>query len=498
MISPALPDFCSVFLSLGSAAAPAGILADAAPADAFPWTLLCALLACALAGTACVLAAKIFSALKDFQKEAEVRGNGSEAFEKTVRAEYELTRTALAENLSNFRTETANANTANSAAFNKTLAENSSSLNTTLHERFESFTQTLAGNAKLQSDALENFRKAQETAAAQTRTEITGTLEKIREGTETALERVRTESAKKLEEIRGVVDEKLQSTLEKRIGESFKLVSERLENVYKSLGEMQTVSTSVNDLKRVLSNVKARGTFGEVQLGALLEDFLAPEEFVKNFKPRPRGNEIVEFAVKLPGTDADSAEPVYLPIDSKFPIEDYSRIAEAAEKADTAGADAAANALAKRVEGEAADIARKYINPPLTTNFAILFVPTEGIYAELIRRNGFCEKILREKKVLIAGPTTLAALLNSLRVGFQTLKIQKNSKKIEDALRAVQKDFKTFSELLGTLGKNLDSAQTTLGKISDRHQKASKKLEKFEEIDAAGAPAIAESVGNND
>lgn len=431
------------------------------------------------------IAFAILAAVRSFKKSLNERDaagalGAGEAFEKTVRDEAERTRTAVKAEISSFRAETTHANATNSAALGAALAERSRELNDTLHSRFESFTNSLAEAAKTQSETLDKLREAENLAAAQNRKTLSDSLDKLR-----------AENAKKLDEIRGVVDEKLQTTLEKRIGESFKLVSERLENVHKSLGEMQEVSASVDDLKRVLTNVKTRGTFGEIQLGSLLEDFLAPDQFVRNFKPKAGGNEIVEFAIKLPGNDRDSDRPVFLPIDSKFPIEDYGRIRDAAEKADAAGVEKASKALANVVEGFAADVSKKYISPPQTTNFAILFVPTEGLFAELLRRPGFAEKIQRERHVLLAGPTTLAALINSLKVGFQTLAIQKNSRQIEKALVDVKKDFEKFRALIDKLGKNLSDAQKTLSDVSGRHDQATKKLTRFEKTtDLAASSAL--------
>lgn len=333
-------------------------------------------------------------------------------------------------------------------------------------------TQTLTGALSQQFSLINE-------SVARSRAEQTQSLETIRSSMEKSITALREENAKKLDEMRGVVDEKLQSTLEKRIAESFKLVSERLENVHKSLGEMQSVATNITDLKRVLTNVKARGTWGEVQLGNLLENMLAPEQYARNIKPKPRGNEIVEFAIKLPGRDGENGKPVWLPIDSKFPKEDYERIVDAAQNADADALERAAKQLASTVEKCARDIRDKYIAPDYTTDFAVLFVPTEGLYSEILRRPGLAEKIQREYRVMVAGPTTFAALLTSLQKGFQTLAIQKNSAKIADTLRAVQKDFDTFGELLEKVGKKLSEAQSTISLTADRHRIASKKLDPF-------------------
>ena len=341
-------------------------------------------------------------------------------------------------------------------------------------------TETLSGTLTRQFSLVSE-------SLSQSRTEQARSLDSIRVAMENSIRALREENAKKLDEMRGVVDEKLQSTLEKRIAESFRLVSERLENVHKSLGEMQSVATNIVDLKRVLSNVKTRGTWGEVQLGNLLADILTPEQFERNFKPSPRSGEIVEFAVKLPGDQGDASRPIYLPIDSKFPIEDYERLSAAAQIGDREAVEKASSELAKRVKSFAMDIRNKYIRPGVTTNFAILFLPTEGLYAEIIRREGLADEIQREQRVLIAGPTTLAALLNSLQMGFRTLAIQKNSAEIAKTLAVVKTDFLRFGELLEKISAKLSDAQNAVAKTVDRHRIASKRLEKVESLDLPSA-----------
>ncbi len=395
-----------------------------------------------------------------------------EKLTRDLRDESERTRFALEKSIREFREEHSGASRNNADALQNTLAARSREMNETLHSRFETFTQTLSAAAKTQADTLDAFRAAQQKSAEENRSALAASLEKLRE-----------ENSKKLDEMRGIVDEKLQSTLEKRIGESFRLVSERLESVHKSLGEMQSVAVNVVDLKRVLTNVKTRGTWGEVQLGNLLEAMLAPEQFARNVKPRPRGNEIVEFAVKLPGRGENDETPVWLPVDSKFPKEDYERLVEAAERADSEAVERAAKQLAEAVEKCARDIRDKYIAPPHTTDFAVLFVPTEGLYSEILRRPGLAEKIQRECRVLVAGPTTFAALLNSLQTGFRTLAIQKNSAKIAKTLLDVKKDFMTFAGLLDKVEKKLAEAQNTISDTAKRHRIASDKLEKFEALE---------------
>lgn len=365
------------------------------------------------------------------------------------------------------------------------LAREQSNSREALRENREEIAKSSAIQTETLSGTLTRQFSLVSESLSQSRTEQARSLDSIRVAMENSIRALREENAKKLDEMRGVVDEKLQSTLEKRIAESFRLVSERLENVHKSLGEMQSVATNIVDLKRVLSNVKTRGTWGEVQLGNLLADILTPEQFERNFKPSPRSGEIVEFAVKLPGDQGDASRPIYLPIDSKFPIEDYERLSAAAQIGDREAVEKASSELAKRVKSFAMDIRNKYIRPGVTTNFAILFLPTEGLYAEIIRREGLADEIQREQRVLIAGPTTLAALLNSLQMGFRTLAIQKNSAEIAKTLAVVKTDFLRFGELLEKISAKLSDAQNAVAKTVDRHRIASKRLEKVESLEIA-------------
>jgi DNA recombination protein RmuC len=284
------------------------------------------------------------------------------------------------------------------------------------------------------------------------------------------LERLRRDSEAKLEAIRATVDERLHATLETRLGASFRLVSERLEQVHQGLGEMQALASGVGDLKRVLTNVRARGTFGEVQLGALLEQVLAPAQFERNVATVPGSRERVEFAVRLPGRDQDGSA-VYLPIDAKFPQEDYLRLQEAYEVGDGAAADEARRALRARLLAEGASIRAKYLAPPHTTDFALLFLPTEGLYAEALRLNGLAEALQRDCHVVLAGPTTLWALLNSLHVGFRTLAIERRSGEVWRILGAVKAEFARFGESLADVRKKLQEAGNKID-LSERRSRA--------------------------
>ncbi len=305
----------------------------------------------------------------------------------------------------------------------------------------------------------------------------------LQKNVEKALELMRADNERRLNEMREVVGEKLQKTLEARLGESFKQVSDRLDTVSKGLVEVQQITSNINDLKRVMGNVKTRGVWGETFLESLLSDSLVPEkQYVKNFRPKERSGDTVEFAIILPGNEDG---PVYLPVDSKFPREDYDRIVAAAEIGDSVALQQAQKDLAASVLGFATDIT-KYINPPRTTDFAILFLPTEGLYAEVLRFPGI-EKTLKEKRIVVAGPSTMMALIHSLRVGFQTLVVQKKSAEIAKLLGAVKKDFGNFGDLLEKINKKLEEASSVVTDAADRQRKIAKKMTKVAELPDAEA-----------
>jgi DNA recombination protein RmuC len=312
------------------------------------------------------------------------------------------------------------------------------------------------------------------------------------------LQRIQEESSKKLEAMRETVEEKLQGTLEKRLGESFQQVSERLEAVHKGLGEMQTLATGVGDLKKVLTNVKTRGTWGEIQLGNLLEQVLTPAQYERNVATKASGNERVDFALRLPGPEENDDTPVWLPIDAKFPQEDYQRLLDAQERGDLAAAEEASRQLEARIKGEARSIRDKYLNPPLTTDFAILFLPTEGLYAEVLRRPGLAEGVQQEQRVIIAGPTTLAALLNSLQMGFRTLAIQKRSSEVWKLLGAVKKQFGQFSGILDKVEKKLHEASNTIGDASKKSRTIESRLRTVEELPSGEASRLLPELGSDD
>lgn len=307
-------------------------------------------------------------------------------------------------------------------------------------------------------------------------------LEAIRAAVGEQLDRVRQENTAKLEEMRRTVDEKLHETLEKRLGESFKQVSERLEQVHKGLGEMQALAVGVGDLKKVLTNVKTRGSWGEVQLGALLAQILTADQYATQVRVRARSAEIVDFAIRLPGRETDDT-PVWLPIDAKFPKEDYERLVDASERGDVTGVEAASRQLENHVRQEARNIRDKYVAPPETTDFAILYLPTEGLYAEVLRRPGLADTVQRDCRVVIAGPTTLAALLNSLQMGFRTLAIQKRSGEVWKLLSAVKKKFEGFGETFSRVQKKIQEADRALDEARNDTAIMGRRLRQVESAD---------------
>lgn len=325
-------------------------------------------------------------------------------------------------------------------------------------------------------------------------------LDKMRETIEEKLKQLQEDNSRKLDQMRSTVDEKLNATLEQRLGESFKLVSERLEMVHKGLGEMQTLATGVGDLKRVLTNVKTRGTWGEIQLGNILEQILTSEQYSKNVATKKDSSERVEFAVKLPGRDEMNGEVIWLPIDAKFPQEDYQRLLDAQEQGNTALAEESAKALELKVKSFAKDIRDKYIDPPGTTDFGIMFLPTEGLYAEVLRRPGLCDCLQREYRIVTAGPTTLIALLNSLQMGFRTLAIEKRSSEVWTLLGAVKTEFGRFGDILDKTQKKLQEASNTIEDAARKSRSIGRKLKNVQELsvnDSATLLEDADDIGSS-
>jgi DNA recombination protein RmuC len=288
--------------------------------------------------------------------------------------------------------------------------------------------------------------------------------------------------------MRNTVDEKLHSTLEKRLGESFKLVSEQLESVHKGLGEMQSLASGVGDLKKILTNVKTRGILGEIQLENLLDQILTPEQYAKNVITKKGGNERVEFAIKLPGRNEKNDSEVWLPIDAKFPREDYEKLIDAYEIGNLQLAEEAARQLETRIKAEARDIREKYLDPPQTTDFGIMFLPVESLYAEILRKPGLFEILQREFRVIVTGPTTLAALLNSLQMGFRTLAIEKRSSEVWALLGAVKTEFSKFNEILVKTQKKLQEASDTIESAAKKSRTIEKKLKDVQVLPSASEP----------
>ncbi len=313
-------------------------------------------------------------------------------------------------------------------------------------------------------------------------------FETLRSTVGQSLEKIRIENADKLEQMRRTVDEKLHATLEQRLSESFKQVSERLELVHKGLGEMQSLAAGVGDLKKVLSNVKNRGVMGEVQLAALLEQILTPEQYETNVATKPDSRDRVEFAIKLPGRDSEST--VWLPLDAKFPTEDYQRLQEAQDAADPVAVEAAAKALEARIRLEAKTIADKYLAPPATTDFGLLYLPFEGLYAEVLRRPGLFEALQRDYRVTLCGPTTLSALLNSLQMGFRTLAIEKRSSEVWQVLGAVKSEFGRFGEVLANTKRQLQTVANSIDAAETRTRQIERKLKDVEALPGAETPPL--------
>ena len=314
-------------------------------------------------------------------------------------------------------------------------------------------------------------------------------LEKMRTTIEASLRELQADNNQKLEQMRATVDEKLQSTLEKRLGDSFKIVSERLEKVHQGLGEMQSLASSVGDLKKVFGNVKTRGTLGEIQLGVLIEEILTPDQYYRNKPTKPGSKDPVEYAIRMPGRGGDE---VLMPVDAKFPVEDFLRLQEATEAADPAGVEEARKQLLARVKSEARTIREKYVSPPATTDFAVLFLPSESLYAEILRSPGFFQQLQKEFRVTVAGPTTLQAFLNSLYMGFRTLAIEKRTSEVWRTLGEVKTEFGKFSLMLEGVRKKLQEAGNTLEDAASKSRNIESKLKKVETLPSSpsAAPAL--------
>ena len=345
------------------------------------------------------------------------------------------------------------------------------------------FTETISKSVRelreLLSNELKDFRQELSKSLLTFGQDMTGNIDKMKVSISEVLEKLRNDNERKLEEMRKTVDEKLNETLEKRLANSFKVVSERLEMVHKGLGEMQSLANGVGDLKKALTNVKNRGIIGEVQLERILDQMLHSGQFEKNVKTRPNSNDVVEFAIKLPGNDEE--HPLWLPIDSKFPVEDYYRLVDSFEKGDLTGIQSATKNLETRVKSFAKDINSKYIEVPHTTDFGIMFLPFEGLYSEVLRISGLFETIQRDYKIVIAGPTTMAAFLNSLQMGFKTLKVERSAHQVMNLLGVVKAEFMKFGDVLEKAQKKIkeagDNIDTLVGARTKKIQKALESVE---------------------
>ncbi|WJF89510.1 DNA recombination protein RmuC [Paraburkholderia bonniea] len=434
---------------------------------------------------------------------AEAQARAGERLERELR--HEITETARLS-----RTELSGS----VAQFQQTLAAQFGSMSSVQANKIDSFGQQLVRLTESNAQQLEAVRQSLQQQAQQARDEQGATLKRfgdtltlqfvqlgeandrrfaeVRATIEQRLKDIEANNSSKLEEMRRTVDEKLHATLEQRLGESFKQVSERLEQVHRGLGEMQTLAAGVGDLKKVLSNVKTRGTWGEVQLEALLEQVLTVEQYAKNVATVPKSNERVEFAIKLPGRHEQDgvAQPVWLPIDAKFPREDYERLIDAQERADPAAVEEASRALETRIRAEARTIAEKYIAPPHTTDFALLFLPTEGLYAEILRRPGLTDMLQRDYRVTIAGPTTLTALLNSLQMGFRTLAIEQRSSEVWQVLGAVKTEFGKFGDVLARTRSQLETVTRSIEQAEVRTRVMNRKLRDVEALPGEQAAGL--------
>ena len=349
-------------------------------------------------------------------------------------------------------------------------------LNESILKLGEQLTNTIGEISKRQKDQLDIFSKQINTLTQSNEQK----LDKLQEKVESQLKEIQDKNEKKLEEMRQTVDEKLHATLEKRLGESFKLVSDRLEAVREGLGEMRNLAVGVGDLKKVLTNVKTRGTWGEIQLENLIEQILSRDQYEKNVATKKGSGDRVEFAIKMPGRSENKDGVCWLPIDAKFPMEDYQRLLAAQELGDIVLIEETSKALEARIRGEAKSIYDKYIDPPNTTDVAILFLPIEGLFAEVLRRPGLFERLQNDYKVIIAGPTTLTAILNSLHMGFRTLAIEKRSSEVWSLLGAVKSEFGKFGEVLEKTQKKLQEASNTIEDASKRTRVIERKLKSVE------------------
>ena len=399
------------------------------------------------------------------------RKDGNDSLERALRQEMQESARAARQELAQ-----------NLATFQQALLQQGAEATRTQNAQIDAFGQQLSLLQKSLSDTLTlQLGSLSESNARR--------LSEVRQTLEAQLAQLQTTNAAKLDEMRATVDEKLQSTLQARLGESFKQVADRLEQVHKGLGEMQTLAQGVGDLKHLLTNVKTRGIFGEAQLASLLEQVFVPDQYAVQVATRPGSKNVVDFAIKLPGK-SDSGEPLWLPIDAKFPNEDYERLLDAQGRADVVGAEAAGKALELRIRLEAKSMVEKYVEPPHTTDFAILFLPTEGLYAEVLRRPGLMESLQRDHRVTLAGPTTLLAMLSSLQMGFRTLALEKRSSEVWQVLGAVKTEFGKFGDVLAKVKSQTQTVLNTLDSAETRSRAMGRALKQVEALPDIQAQAL--------
>ena len=398
---------------------------------------------------------------KELQDLRVLLQTGNERMERELRRE-------IAESSQGARQELSQ----NLATFQQSLTQQGAEATRTQNTQIDAFGQQLALMQKTLADTLHTQLSSVGETTARRLAEMSDTntrsMTAVRDALNQQLAQLQTTNSAKLDEMRATVDEKLQTTLQARLGESFKQVADRLEQVHKGLGEMQTLAQGVGDLKHLLTNVKTRGIFGEAQLASLLEQVFVPDQYAVQIATRPGSKNVVDFAIKLPGK-SDTGEPLWLPIDAKFPNEDYERLLDAQGRADVLGAEAAGKALELRIRLEAKSMVEKYVEPPHTTDFAILFLPTEGLYAEVLRRPGLMQALQRDHRITLAGPTTLLAMLNSLQMGFRTLALEKRSSEVWQVLGAVKTEFGKFGDVLAKIKSN---AETMLNTVSSAEQRS--------------------------
>ena len=447
--------------------------------DGMVWALLalCLVTLCLVAWVAIGLARAPNSAVdaelqrKELQELRAQLQSGHERLERELRRE-------IAQSSQGARQEL----TQNLATFQQTLTQQGAEATRTQNTQIDAFGQQLTLLQKSLSDTLTTQLSGLSESNARRMSEVRQTLE-------AQLAQLQTTNSAKLDEMRATVDEKLQTTLQARLGESFKQVADRLEQVHKGLGEMQTLAQGVGDLKHLLTNVKTRGIFGEAQLAGLLEQVFVPDQYAVQVATRPGSKNVVDFAIKLPGK-SDTGEPLWLPIDAKFPNEDYERLLDAQGRADVAGAEAAGKALELRIRLEAKSMVEKYVEPPYTTDFAILFLPTEGLYAEVLRRPGLMESLQRDHRVTLAGPTTLLAMLSSLQMGFRTLALEKRSSEVWQVLGAVKTEFEKFGGVLAKVKSQTQTVLNTLDSAETRSRAMSRVLKKVDALPDTQAQAL--------